>query len=325
MASRTPSSPPSGALFVPDERFLVVGAGSIGRRHVANLVALGVDVSVCDVAGAEFPGATSRSMDALGSGDFAGVLIATPSRVHVEQAATALAGGARVLVEKPLSTDVDGLQGVVDIDGDRLAVAFNLRLHAPVQRAVELAGSGAIGEMRSVRAWYGQHLADWRPGTDYRASYSASSALGGGILNDASHELDLLVWLLGGDIDVIGAVVDRVGPLEMDAENIVVAVLRAGDLVAQLQLDSLSRRYRRGLEIVGDERTVRLDWARGVLELEDRDGIDVEDASTSVDRSYELEAERFVAWVRDGTPMPVDGRTAAVSVRLADAIRRSAG
>jgi predicted dehydrogenase len=174
--------------------------------------------------------------------------------------------------------------------------------------------------------WFGSWLPDWRPSVDYRTTYSAQAALGGGVLLDAIHELDLLIWLLGVDgFSVVGAVVDRLGPLDIDVEDTVIAVLLHEQGVAiEVALDYLSRRYRRGIEIVGDRATARFDWARSVLEVEDFYGLHRDTFSIPVARSYELEAEHFLA-VMDGQSDPaVDAATGAASVRLADAIRRAA-
>src|SRR5947209_4960132 len=83
------------------------------------------------------------------------------------------------------------------------------------RRTVALVHAGKAGRVSAVRLWFGSWLPDWRPNVDYRTTYSARANLGGGVLLDAIHELDLCLWLLGGEpVDVIGAVVGRFGPLE---------------------------------------------------------------------------------------------------------------
>ena len=69
-----------------------------------------------------------------------------------------------------------------------------------------------VGQLVGASAWFGSWLPDWRPDVDYRETYSAQRSLGGGVLLDAIHELDLLVWLAGGaQLEVIGAVLERSG------------------------------------------------------------------------------------------------------------------
>jgi predicted dehydrogenase len=307
---------------------LVLGAGSAGARHARLLAAAGADVTVTDPDG-QRAAATGLAtvpfdLDALGSPD--GIVIASPSVVHAEQALAALATGARVLVEKPLTAASDDVDDVVAAADGRVMVGYNLRLHEPLERVAALVADGRAGAVSSYRLWFGSWLPDWRPAVDYRTTYSARADLGGGVLMDAIHELDLLLWLAGDDrLTVRGAVVDRLGPLEIDVEDTVKALLQHADgAVAELSLDYLSRRYRRGVEVVGAEATIRLDWARQVLEVEDADGVAAETATTPVLDSYVRQAERFLAFVRDGTAPPVDAAEGARSVRMAAAIRRAA-
>lgn len=277
-----------------------------------------------DRAGA-VPGATAVPFDPSALGGYDGVVVASPTSRHAEHTLQASAQIGRVFVEKPLaatSTEADLVAAEV---GDRVMVGYNLRLHAPLERVMELSHGGSVGHILGVRLWFGSYLPDWRPSTDYRASYSAQAALGGGVLLDAIHELDMLIWLLDDRLEVAGSVVARTGPLEIDVEDTVKAVLRHADgAVVDVSLDYLSRRYRRGIEVIGDVATVRLDWARNVLEIEDGRSVVSEDASAEVSRSYKREARAFLDWIAGRSAPPVDAVAGAKSVRLADAIRRAA-
>ena len=309
-------------------RVLVLGAGSAGARHARLLADAGADVTVTDpdadrAATTGLPTAPF-DLDRLGTPD--GIVVASPSIVHAEQTRAALATGARVLVEKPLTSSSDEVDAVVAASDGRVMVGYNLRLHAPLERLAQHVHDGRAGTVSSYRLWFGSWLPDWRPQVDYRTTYSARAELGGGVLMDAIHEVDLLLWLAGDDrFTVEGAVVDGLGPLEIDVEDTVKALLRHADgAVADLSLDYLSRRYRRGVEVVGSDATIRLDWAREVLEVENGESVASEPATTPVMESYRRQAERFLAFVSDGTAPPVDATEGARSVHLAAAIRRAA-
>jgi predicted dehydrogenase len=308
---------------------LVLGAGSIGSRHARELDAAGatVDVADPDMARAEAVGVgrpVPFDLDRLSGYD--GVVVASPTLLHAQQARAVLATEAFALVEKPLATNAKELDELIRLGARRLMVGFNLRMHEPVHRLVDLVHAGRVGRVSSVRLWFGSWLPDWRPTVDYRATYSARAELGGGVLLDAIHELDLLVWLLGhGRYEVVGAVVDRLGPLEIDVEDTVKALVHhQSGAVADVSLDYLSRRYRRGIEVIGDEATVRLDWARAVIEIEDANGIDTMIADTPLDASYALQAARFLKFVAGEAEPPVDVATGAASLRLALDIRSCA-
>lgn len=311
-----------------DVRVLVLGAGSIGARHARNLAAAGADVVIADAdpqRATSVPGTQSLALDLDRLDGFDGIVVASPTTFHRQQSEAALATGARVLVEKPMALLDDSLEPLLAA-ADRIMVGYNLRFHEPCQRIVALAHEGRAGALSSIRVWFGSWLPDWRPTVDYRQSYSARANLGGGVLLDAIHELDLLVWLMGdADFRVVGSVVERVGPLDIDVEDTVKALLRhQSGVVADVSLDYLSRRYRRGVEVIGADATLRLDWARGVVEIEDADSLEVEPIVASVDRSYELEAAHFLAFVRDGVRPVVDGIVGAASLDLARRIRDAA-
>lgn len=311
---------------------LVVGAGSIGARHARNLVALGAKVTVVDTderrasAVADELAIRSESFDPEQFGSHDGVVIASPTIFHADHMRAALAGGARVLVEKPLafhSSEVSDVTGELE----RVMVGYNLRLHRPVQELMALLAAGDLGRILSARLWFGSWLPDWRPNVDYRETYSARAELGGGILLDAIHELDLLLWMAHDNdaFDVIGAVVERLGPLDIDVEDTAHALLRHADgWVAEIAVDYLSRQYRRGVEIVGTEGTGRVDWARKVVEREANGHVDVRSADVPVDRSYEIEAARFLAFLDDGEVPPVDGIVGLRSLELSERIRQGA-
>jgi predicted dehydrogenase len=259
-------------------------------------------------------------------GEYDGVVVASPSVHHLEQTSAVLATRAKVLVEKPLAMTIEGLDALVALGTGRVMVGYNLRLHEPVARLVSWLHDGRVGRPLTARLWFGYYLPSWRPGVDYRTSYSARAELGGGVLLDAIHELDLLVWMLGEDFEVVGAVVDRLGDLEIDVEDTVKAILRhPSGAVVDIEVDYLSRRYRRGIEVIGERGTLRLDWARDQLEVEVDGGSEIMAADVPVDRSYELEAKAFLAFVREGADPPVDAATGAASVRLAAQIRAAAG
>ena len=303
---------------------LVLGAGSIGSRHARNLVAAGAKVAVAD----PFPdnarpvdGTTPVPFDLDRLDGYDGVVVASPTSEHLTQATSVADAAVPALVEKPLAMSAAEAAALAPAD-DRITVGFNLRFHEPVRRLVEMVHGGRIGQPLSGRLWFGSWLPDWRPGVDYRRSYSARADLGGGVLLDAIHELDLCVWLFGPDLAVQGAVVDRVGPLELDVEDTVKALLTTPDGVpVEVSLDYLSRRYRRGIEVIGDEATVRLDWARAVLEVETADGIATTSADVPLDRSYEAEAAHFLQFVGGDVAPSVDVAAATASLDLADRIR----
>lgn len=319
-------------------RVLVVGLGSIGRRHLANLRALepGADVTVLRHARSEEPlvaGADRYAYsleEALQHGPEA-ALICGPASTHLDIALALAGAGIHLFVEKPLAHATAGAEELValcDRCGLVAMVGYNLRFLSSLGALHDALERGAIGRIHSIRAEVGQYLPDWRPGVDYRRTASASAALGGGAVLELSHELDYVRWL-GGEIAEVSATTGRLGDLEIDVEDTAEIVLRlASGALASIHLDMLQRAPVRLCRVTGSEGT--LVW----------DGIADELRSYSaatrtwtafayprlVDRAqtYLAELREFLACIRTGAMPRVTLRDGLRALEIASAVKLSA-
>ena len=115
--------------------------------------------------------------------------------------------------------------------------------------------AGRIGAVHAVRCEIGQYLPAWRPDADYRTTVSAQKALGGGVLLELSHELDLLRWVFG-EVDWLSAWIGRQSALETHDK---VARRRAAHSAARAA--HRARQAERQAEIISfntEEKKVRL-------------------------------------------------------------------
>ncbi|WP_291011770.1 Gfo/Idh/MocA family oxidoreductase [Hydrogenophaga sp.] len=260
---------------------LVVGTGSIGKRHIANLLALGVQVraysyrlaSGAAQSGSVFDDArVQRVLDlnqALAS-DVQAVVVANRTDQHLPVALQAARHGKHLFIEKPLAASLAQVQHLVDAVAERGTVVeagFMLRHHPNLRWMQTHLASGALGELMHVRAAVGQWLPDWRPGTDHRQGYGAFRAQGGGVIFDLVHELDLVHWLVGPVVDA--SAMTRVVPaLEIETEGIAQIGLRmASGVLAQVHLDYVRPGYGREMELVGRHGVLTWDYAAGTVSL----------------------------------------------------------
>ena len=317
---------------------LVLGCGSIGRRHAVNLLALGMErVAVCDVD----PQRLSDAVSELGVKSFDdygralqeclpdAVVVCTPPYLHVPQALEAVRAGASVFVEKPISHSLDGVDGLIAEAKARrvvLQVGYNFRFHPGLQRSKGLVDDGVIGRVMWARAEIGQYLPEWRPDQDYRQSYTAHASMGGGIILDASHEIDYLIWMFGDPTQVY-CVADILSNLEVDAEDTASMILRfPSGCVAEVHLDFVQRARVRNCKLVGTEGTIIWDFLDSSVTLYGPDGNKGEriEDPTAPDEMYRLEMQDFLARL-DGTEPPGDrGQSARRTLEIALAARESA-
>jgi predicted dehydrogenase len=194
------------------------------------------------------------------------VLVCTPPATHLSIVDKALDTGAHVFVEKPLSTTLDGVEALlkkVRATGRVVQVGYNLRYHPALKTMKAIVESGRLGAILGAHAEFGLYLPSWWPGRDYRESYLVDHRLSGGLLLDASHEIDVLVWLLGPVEDVIASGA-KLSTLECDGPDVIRAVLKmASGALASVHVDCLQPTYTRRYMVMGEGTALRWDCPEG--------------------------------------------------------------
>ena len=248
---------------------LVVGLGSMGRRHLRNLRRLlpAADITVWrrrpngEAPPAEADRVVFGLDDALAARPRAAV-IAGPASTHLETALPLAEAGAHLLIEKPIAHRLEGVDGLIErcrAHGLVLMVGYSLRFYRPLKLMREALRRGRIGRLVAVEATVAQYLPDWRPGRDYRQTPSARAELGGGVLLELSHEIDYVRWL-AGEVIAVTARVGKVSDLEIDVEDTADLVLELeSGVTATLHLDMVARMPVRLARLIGEEGTLTLD------------------------------------------------------------------
>lgn len=240
---------------------LVVGYGSIGQRHTRLLEELQCEAAVVSTREGVYP----RRYASLQAGleqwrpDYVVVANETSAHAGAIEALIDFGFNGRLLVEKPL---FDAARTLPAARFSHAAVAYNFRCHPLVLRlAHELEGARIFDAQMHVGQW----LPDWRPGRDYRASYSARRAAGGGVLRDLSHELDLALHFFG-PWKRLAAHGGHFSALEIDSEDTFSLLLETSRApTVQISLNYLDRPGRRSAVINTDKGMLHLDLVRGLL------------------------------------------------------------
>ncbi len=251
----------------PPTRIVIIGAGSIGCRHLRNvsMVWPTCQVSVVSASGRmlsteELQGQQQMSLaEALAlQPDFA--IVASPAPWHLEHARQCLQAQVPVLIEKPLSHSYsEASRFLAEMGSTELcSLAYCLRYLPSAQVVKQCLKEQRLGRLYSVQSIVGQQLSQWRPAKDYRSSVSASAELGGGVLLELSHEFDYLLWLFG-PLSTRYCHVSVQGELQLDVEESADLVLSAdGTLMCTLHLDFLQQVAQRRCVISGQ--FGRIEW-----------------------------------------------------------------
>jgi predicted dehydrogenase len=323
-------------------KILVVGCGSIGQRHIRNLQSLGADVAVCDSRADQLSNVKNlykikeiyTNLDEALSGNLNGIVVCTPTALHVPVASAAAKKGCYIFVEKPLSDsldNVDDLLKTVKKNNASLMLGFNLRFHPCLQKIKDILDEGKIGRTISAKAEVGQYLPDWHPSEDYRKSYSAQKALGGGIILDAIHEIDYVRWFLG-DVSEVFCYADKLSHLEIDTEDIAEILLRfKSKAIGNIHMDYVQRVYNRKCEIVGDEGTVTWNFSDNIVRLYTAKSkqwqlfpISNEQTGFDFNQTYLQEMKCFIQCLTEKLSPPVDGTDGKRIQEIALAAKKSA-
>lgn len=242
---------------------LVIGYGSIGQRHTRILHSLGFQTAVVSSQQTPDQIVFSSVVDALNSWSPDHVVVASPtSRHHIDLETVVQTGfSGTCLVEKPLFQFSQPLPTNLQC---RIAVGYNLRFLDVIQRLREvLYGEKII----SANVYNGEYLPDWRPGRDYRTTSSALTAMGGGVLRDLSHEIDLVHYLLGAPIKAV-AEISRSGLLEIDTEDSIRSIfLHENGCMTTMALSYLDRVRRREMLFVTETKSIHCDLLSGQLTI----------------------------------------------------------
>jgi predicted dehydrogenase len=218
---------------------LIIGAGSIGHRHLRCFLATGqVRAALCDVNRALADEIAAQygvervysTLDEALVSRFDAAVVAAPAHLHVAMATRLAEAGVHLLIEKPLSTTLDGIDELSRTVRDCAvvaAVAYVYHAHPVLQAMKQALDTGRFGRPVQVVATCGQHFPTYRPA--YRDIYYRDRATGGGAIQDAlTHVVNASEWLVGPVDRVLADAAHQV--LDgVDVEDTVHLLTRHGD------------------------------------------------------------------------------------------------
>lgn len=321
-------------------RILIVGLGSIGKRHLrlARELLPNADIRVlrhqeCDSIPEHANGCFSVLEQAI---DFAPQLavIASPATFHLSAAQPLAQAGVHLLIEKPLSASLDGVPQLLEIcreQGTVLLTGYNLRFLPSLQRFRDLLNVNVIGRVLSVRCEIGQYLPSWRPDTDYRQGVSARQELGGGALLEISHELDYLRWIFG-EIDWVKGTLSRQSDLEIDVEDsahLILGFVPATDghrLIGSVNMDFVRHDTTRLCTAIGAKGSLRWNGLTGAIEQFEagaKEWREIFHHQHQRDDSYLAEWQHLLSCISEQIPPLITGEDGLKVLQIIDAARQA--
>lgn len=322
------------------KRVLIVGLGSIGKRHLRITRELLPDADIrvlrhqeCASIPEYANGCFSTMDQAI---DFAPqvAVIASPAPFHIAAAQLLTSAGTHLLVEKPIAASVDGVAQLLESSRKRgtvLQTGYNLRFVPSLQRFRELLNANTIGRVISVRCEIGQYLPSWRPDADYRQGVSARRELGGGALLELSHEIDYLRWIFG-EVDCVNARIGRQSGLEIDVEDTAHLILGFAPkedgyrLIGSLNMDFVRHDTTRLCTAIGENGSLRWNGLTGIVEKFEagaKEWCELFRYQHQRDESYLAEWRHFLDCIKEQRAPLITGEDGLKVLQIIDAARQA--
>lgn len=241
---------------------LVIGAGSIGKRHVANLQGLGQAAEL-------IPWRAYDRAELEKRNDVKGLVIATATQVRLELVDLCATKGWPFYVEKPLHWTAGGVAEIYDRAGDlagRSMLGFMARYHPVVQALA----ADDLSDVYGFSFEIGHDVRQWRQDWSFPKSYAAQ-ADGGGVLLDLCHELDLAHALFP---NLTVQSVTSVGHMDFPGVDFAsrVALADPAGRAGTVAMDYLSPISLRRSQLNGTWETRKLDMLAGKITRDDGNG-----------------------------------------------------
>lgn len=299
-------------------KVLFVGLGSIGKRHLNNLIHItsrrGIPLEVDALRSSLKPLPPELAavikhqyidFEQLGHYDVA--FITNPTGLHASTLAGLAGKAENLFIEKPIFDHTDYDLAELGLETQKAYVAAPMRWCGTF-----LALKKLMPTLRpySVRVICSSYLPDWRPGVDYRKVYSAHKDMGGGVTIDLIHEWDYMVELFGKPLESYNFK-GTYSDLEIDSDDLSIYIARYPHMLAEIHLDYFGRTYRRTIELFCADGTVTADFGEGTLTL--ANGL-VQHFEEPVNDRYMREMEYFLDYAINGQGESINSPAMALDV-----------
>lgn len=256
---------------------LIIGFGSIGRRHYKNLLDMGYkNIQVFDTADSGFQGMENisriKKINQETAKNYRVVFICSPNNSHIKHALVCAQAGCQLFIEKPLAHNLKGISELEKICKKKRLVTMvgcNMRFHPCLAYIKRYLDSGKLGKIYNIRHEFGYYLPYWRPNQDYRKNYAAKKSSGGGIILDDIHEFDLLFWLNNfSQVKKHSLLFNRASALKLETEDQATGnFLFKNNVMGSVNCNYLDQHYSRNVKIVGEKGSLEWNFEENIVWL----------------------------------------------------------
>jgi len=257
---------------------LVVGYGSIGKRHIENLSSF-PNIEILVYTNRKYDIFLQRKKckifhslkDCLKEKPDIAIL-ANVTSLHIKTAIKLANSGINLFIEKPLSNSLERVDTLLKIVKKRKLVTLigcNFRFHPCIKAIKKIISNNEIGRIISVHVENGSFLPNWHPNEKYPNSYASREELGGGVVLTCIHEIDYLYWFFG-NIKEVFSITGKFSDLKISVEDLSAALLRfQNNIIAEVHLDYFQKPLVRSCKIIGTQGTLYWDLDTNTVKMYD--------------------------------------------------------
>ncbi len=243
---------------------LIIGFGSIAKKHIAELVKLLPDIRIYALRSGLNKDEHTEVVNIRDIKELPEVpkfiIISNPTWFHKSAIKMALNLGCPIFIEKPVMVDTQNAMSLwreIQQKGVLTYVACNMRFH-PALLFIKEYLDQKKSKIEEVNIYCGSYLPDWRPGEDFKKSYSANIEMGGGVHLDLIHELDYCKWLFGIPFSVSSLKRSK-SSLRINAVDYANYIFSYADFIATITLNYYRKAPKRTLEIITADDVISID------------------------------------------------------------------
>ena len=328
---------------------LFIGLGSIGQRHLRNLISLAPDVKLMAVRSSRTAPVLSNTNQVISNislqehyniTEFESldtalllkpemVFVTNPTSMHVEVARKALKSDAFVFIEKPISHNNEGIKELIQLEDsfgkNKICIGYQFRFNPALQLLQGILKEKVIGNIVGAQLVNGEYMPGWHPYEDYKMTYAARQELGGGALVTQIHDFDFAFWLFGKPSTEF-TVGGQLSDLEVDVEDSVQVLMKCKNIPVSIQLNYLQWPPKRDIFITGDKGSIHCDLISMEVIVNQREGKKIKKHKFPNFNRNDLflnELKNFLAFVNGkGDPM-VSLKEGIISLDIALAAKES--
>ena len=273
-------------------KILIIGYGSIGKRHAQNILTHTQHEIIIFTKRKDLDSFKKKRVKVfhnlqkcLSEKPEIG-FITNETAYHIPIAIKLARAGLDLFIEKPLSDSIKGVQTLRKIVKQKKLITqmgYHLRFHECIIKIHELIKQKKIGRVISIQAENGSYLPDWHPYEDYRYGYAAKKKLGGGVVLTQIHDIDYIYWIFGKPKSIF-SVTGKFSNLDISVEDYSASIIQfKNKITAELHLDFFQGLEYRRIKIKGTDGIIFWDSQENTIKVYSAETITNKQAKTLKD------------------------------------------